>query len=216
MMGSQVNVATQSCDYGEAKTSKDKFVLETTDPLHIERLYVESIPRILKGSAKCVTINPNARVAENYSIAEDMSQVPCAMSTLEVLQSFPAQRSAFISVIGVVDPNNSLVLTFDMLNVKKRLPHHMTFQIESTYWKANIFQIVIDEGASTCIMSLSCWNAIGSPFVVPSPTLLTAFDGHSHRPHAIIPTFPICVGGKVINIKVEIIDDNLYCNLLLG
>ncbi len=103
-----------------------------------------------------------------------------------------------------------------MLNVKKRLPHHMAFQIKFTYRKTNIFWIVIDEGASTCVMSMSCWKAIGSPSTVPSPTFLTTFDGHSHRPHRIIPTFPICVGGKVVNIEVEIIDANLDYNLLLG
>lgn len=92
----------------------------------------------------------------------------------------------------------------------------MAFQIKSTYLKTNIFRIVIDEGASTCLMSMSCWKAIGLPSAVPSPTLLTAFYGHSHRPHEIIPTFPICVGGKVVNIKVEIIDAKLDFNLLLG
>ena len=45
---------------------------------------------------------------------------------------------------------------------------------------------------------------------------MTAFDGHSHKPHGIILAFPICVGGKVVNIKVEVIDANLGYNLLLG
>ena len=91
----------------------------------------------------------------------------------------------------------------------------MAFQIKSTYRKTNIFRKVIDEGASTCVMSMSCWKAIRSPSVVPSPTLLMAFDGHSHRLHGIIPAFPICVGEKVINIEVEIIDANIDYNLLL-
>lgn len=65
-------------------------------------------------------------------------------------------------------------------------------------------------------MSMSCWKAIGSPSAVPSPTLLTTFDGNSHGPHGIILAFPIFVGGKVVNIKVEIIDANLDYNILLG
>lgn len=133
MMGSHVNVATRSCDYGEAETSKDKSILRTMDPLHIEQPSIESIPRIQKGFSKCATINPNARAAQNYSIVEDLAQSPCAMSALEVLQSCPSQRSALLSAIGAVDPNNSLMLTFDILNVKKVLPHHMVFQIKSTY-----------------------------------------------------------------------------------
>ena len=35
-------------------------------------------------------------------------------------------------------------------------------------------------------------------------------------PHGIVPAFPICVGGKVVNIEVEIVDANLDYNLLLG
>ena len=35
-------------------------------------------------------------------------------------------------------------------------------------------------------------------------------------PHGIIPAFPICLGGKVVNIEVEVIDANLDYNLLLG
>ena len=51
---------------------------------------------------------------------------------------------------------------------------------------------------------------------VPSATLLIAFDGHYHRPHGIVPAFPICVGGKNVNIEVEIVDASLDYNLLLG
>jgi len=36
MMGSHINVATRSRDYGEAETSKDKSIPITTNPLHIE------------------------------------------------------------------------------------------------------------------------------------------------------------------------------------
>lgn len=110
MMGSNVHVTTRSRDYGEAETSKDKTVPGGTD-VHIERPPVETIPQILKGSAKCATINPNAKAAQNYSIVEDLAQSPCAMSALEVLQSCQAQRSALLSAIGVVDPANSFVLT---------------------------------------------------------------------------------------------------------
>lgn len=65
-------------------------------------------------------------------------------------------------------------------------------------------------------MSISCWKAIGSPEVAPYPTLLTTFDGHSHRPHGILPAFLVCVGGKVVNVEVDIVDSNLDYNILLG
>jgi len=175
MMISHIGIAMGACDHSESETSKAKYVPETTEPLHIERPSIESIPRIPKGSTKRSTINPNARAAQNYSIVEDMAQIPCAMLALEVFQSCPTQRSALLLEIGAIDPKNSLVLTFDMLNVKKRLPHHMAFQIKYRYQKTNIFQTVIDEGASTCVMSMSCWKANGSPSAVPSLTLLMTF-----------------------------------------
>ena len=71
-MGANVHVATWSRDYGEAENSKDKTVPGNTD-LHIERPPVETIPRIPKGSAKRMTINPNARATQNYSIVEDLA-----------------------------------------------------------------------------------------------------------------------------------------------
>ena len=83
MMSSHIDVAMKACDYGEKKTSKANSVPKATEPLHIKRPSIESIPRILKGSAKRSTINPNARAAQNYLIVEDLAQSPCAMSTLK-------------------------------------------------------------------------------------------------------------------------------------
>ena len=82
--------------------------------------------------------------------------------------------------------------------------------------KDQYFLIVVDEGASTCVISISCWKASGSPQVVPSPTLLTTCDVHSHRPHGIVPSLPIFFGDKTVNIEVKIFDTNLDYNLLLG
>jgi hypothetical protein len=76
--------------------------------------------------------------------------------------------------------------------------------------------MVVDEGASTCVMSLACWKAIGQPILSPSPTLLTAFDGHSFQPHGIIPSFLMQLGGKTVCIEVEVVDTSLDYNLLLG
>jgi hypothetical protein len=79
----------------------------------------------------------------------------------------------------------------------------------------NIFRTVVDEDASTCIVSLACWKAIGQPALSPSPTLLTAFDGHYFRPHGIIPSFPVQLGGKIMCVQVEVVDAPLNYNLLL-
>lgn len=66
-----------------------------------------------KGSSKCLTFNANARATQNYYIIEDIAQSPYAMLVLEVLQSFPTQRSELLIVIREVDPNSSLLIMFD-------------------------------------------------------------------------------------------------------
>ena len=130
-----MDIATRSLDYGGEESLKARDAPDATEPLHITRPTVEPIPRMPKASTKRTTINPNARAAQNYSIVEDLAQSPCAMSALEVLQSCPAQRNALLTAIGDVDPKNSLMITFDMSNFKKRLPHHMAFHIKSSYRK---------------------------------------------------------------------------------
>ena len=75
---------------------------------------------------------------------------------------------------------------------------------------------MVDEGASTCMMSLACWKAISQPKLSLSPTFLMEFDGHSFRPHGIIPSFPVQLGGKTMCIKFEVVYVPLDYNLLLG
>ena len=65
-------------------------------------------------------------------------------------------------------------------------------------------------------MSLACWKALGSPELVPSTTLLTAFDGRSFCPHGILPAFEIKLAGKAVSVEVEVIDTHLDYSLLLG
>jgi hypothetical protein len=64
----------------------------------------------------------------------------------------------------------------------------------------NIYQMVVDEGALTCIMSISCWKSLGSPNIDTSATLLKLFDGHMFQPHGIITALPIELGGKTISV----------------
>ena len=65
-------------------------------------------------------------------------------------------------------------------------------------------------------MSLSCWKALGSPELVPSNTLFTAFDERSFHPHGILPNFEIKLAGKVVSVEVEVIDAPLDYKFLLG
>jgi hypothetical protein len=75
---------------------------------------------------------------------------------------------------------------------------------------------VLDEGTTTCIMSLTCWKALGSPQLTTSETILKYFDGHFFKPHRILPSLPIELAGKTVSVEVEVIDATLDYNFLLG
>jgi hypothetical protein len=109
---------------------------------------------------------------------------------------------------------------FDTTDLKPHLPYHVSFQIVVAHpmksSTENIFCTVVDEGASTCVMSLACWNSIGQTILSPSPTLLMDFNDHYFRPHGINPSFPVQLGGKTVCIEVEVVDEPLDYNLLLG
>ena len=78
------------------------------------------------------------------------------MSALEVLQSCPSQQKALLSTIGGIDPTDSSLLTFDLENFTPRLPHQIALVIQVGINSLNIHRVVVDEGASTCVMSSAC------------------------------------------------------------
>lgn len=75
---------------------------------------------------------------------------------------------------------------------------------------------MINEGASTYIMFVSCWKATGSLPLNQYPNALEAFDGRGSRPYGILTNLPIMLEGKTIDLEVEVVDVNLNYNLLLG
>jgi hypothetical protein len=101
--------------------------------------------------------NPHAKAAHNYSLVDDLAQSPAAMSVLEVLQTYPSQRKSLLSSLGVVDPANMQLITFDSDSREPRLPTQVTFQIPVKVWNTTVYRCIIDEGASTCIMSKHVW-----------------------------------------------------------
>jgi hypothetical protein len=138
------------------------------------------------------------------------------MSALEVLQSCPMQHKALLSAIHGVDPSDLSLIYFDSENCEPRLPPSVTFMLTIGCLGKNIFLTILDEGAATCIMSLSCWQALGSPTLVLSLIVSKEFDRHVFKPHGILTTLPIEIGGKTISIDTEVIDAPLDYNLLLG
>ena len=162
------------------------------------------MPKIPKGVFKKALHHPNMRDAANYSVVEYLAQPPCAMLPLEVLQSCPAQRDALLAALGSMD-SSSLMAKFNLFAFKILIPYHVALSVDVIHGGKTIGKKIVDEGDSACVMSLSCWKALGSQELVPSNTLLTAFDGRSFRPHGILPTFEIKLAGKVVSVEVEVI-----------
>ena len=77
------------------------------------------------------------------------------MSALEVLQSFSVQRNELLSILGAQDPSSLNIISFSA-QAKPHLPHYVSIQIHVAYKGINIQRTMVDEGASTCVMSLSC------------------------------------------------------------
>ena len=109
-----------------------------------------------------------------------------------------------------------LMEKFNLFDVNILLSYDVDLLVDVIHGGKTIRKTVVDEGASTCVMSLSCWKALGSPELVPSNTLLTAFDGRSFHPHGILPSIEIKLAGKAVSIEVEVIDAPLDYNFLLG
>jgi hypothetical protein len=221
MVKSDAFIMNRAHNYRKPRTPEKGKEAETPSlPLQIEKTLGETMTHIPKGALKRASHNPNARAAQNYFVVEDLSQTPCAMSTLEVLQSCPTQRKALLTALGSTETCNLGTIMLDTTDLKPRFPYHVAFQIVVAHpmktFTRNIFHTVVDEGASTCVMSLACWKAIDQPELSLSPTLLTAFDGRSFRPHGIIPSFPVQLGGKTVCVKVEVVDAPIDYNLLLG
>jgi hypothetical protein len=105
MVNSQVHVATWSRDYSSPKNAPgiESLPPPLNMPLHIEK--PNPPPCIPKGVLKRSTHNPNSRATQNYSIVEELGQTPYAMLALEVLQTCPSHRNAFLFVLGALDPS---------------------------------------------------------------------------------------------------------------
>ena len=93
------------------------------------------------------------QAASNYNIVDDLAQSPAAMSVLEVLKNYPSQRNTLLSAIGAIDPNDSNLMAFDLDQSEPRMPSTLAFQVCVSVQNFFIHRCIIDEGASTCVMS---------------------------------------------------------------
>jgi hypothetical protein len=143
-------------------------------------------------------------------------QAPSAMWALEFIQIFPAQWKALLKAIGGIDPIDTNLIIFYLEDHILRLPPQLAFQIQVFVSDKNICRTVIDEGASTCVMSIACWKAIDSPPLTESHNMLKAFNGSGFKPCGVLPSLPLTLEGKSVNVEVEVFDAPLNYNLLIG
>jgi hypothetical protein len=160
--------------------------------------------------------NPQAREAHNYSLVDDLEKSPAAMSVLEVLQTCPTQRKSLLSALGAVDPSDTRLITFDLDSCEPHLPVAVAIQVLVKIWNITVHRCIIDEGASTCIMSKIVWQKLGSPKFIPSAITLRAYDRRPSSPEGLFQNVPVELGGKTILIDIEVIDAQLDYNILFG
>ena len=153
-----------------------------------------------------VSNNVMAIAAVSYNIVDGLAQTPTAMSALEVLKTCPTQRKSLLAALGAVDPSDSNFITFDMENGEPRMPSTIDFQIPVSIWNLVVHPCIVDEGASTCIMSTLVWKKLGSPILQPSSTTLRAYDGHPTKSQGILPHVPIILVGKIVLIDIEVVN----------
>jgi hypothetical protein len=146
---------------------------------------------------------------------------PCASTLYDVSSRSPsklctAQRKALLKAIGGIDPTGTNLIIFDLEYYIPRLPPQLSFQIQVVVQNKNICRTVINQGASTCVMSVICWKAIGSPTLTESHNKLKAFNGTGFKPYDVLPSLSITLEGKLVNVEVEVFDAPFDYNLLLG
>ena len=98
------------------------------------------------------------------------------------------------------------MITFNVDNYKSSLSHQLTFHIATRVVGRKIHQTVLDEGASTLVLSMSCWKSIGSLELNKSPTTLKYFNRQGFQPHGLLLALSIESWGKNVSIQVEVVD----------
>ena len=116
----------------------------------------------------------------------------------------------------MADGSSPLVIKFETHRVQPCFPYYVSLLVHVECLNNTIKHTMIDEGAATSVMSLSWCNALGSPALSKSGTMLTAFEKISFRLHDILPSLEVQLGGKTVAIEVEVVDAPLDYNILLG
>jgi hypothetical protein len=90
------------------------------------------------------------------------------MSILEILQTYLTQQKSLLSTLEEVDPADTKLITFDLDSGEPHPPALVYFQIPVKILNITVHRCIIDEGASTCIISKVVWKKLDSSDLVPS------------------------------------------------
>ena len=97
-------------------------------------------------------------------------------------------------------------MAFDLDKATPRLPSMVTFQIPVSVQNITIHRCVIDDGASTCIMSKNVWQKLGAPELKPFVITLRAYDGRPLTPVGLFQNVLVCLARKMVHIDIEVLD----------
>ena len=103
------------------------------------------------------------------------------------------------------------MIHFNVENYKSRLPNKLAFQVITKVVGKKVFRMILDEGASTSMLSLSCWKALGSLELVTSPKNLKSFYGRGFQPHGFISSLAIKLVNSNDSPQMWKLDSSEYC-----
>ena len=125
MMTEEVNLQTRWNQYNTTIEPADTLVESTSKSVNAPL----QLPPFPCPPICIITNNTTARAVVSYSIVDDLAQTPTAMSALEVLKTSPMQWKSLLAALGVVDPSDSKLITFDIENGELHMPLTIVFQI---------------------------------------------------------------------------------------
>ena len=67
-----------------------------------------------------------------------------------------------LSYIGVNDDKSSSIIKFETMGLQPHFPYYVSLLIHVECLNMTLKRTIIDEGVAASMMSLSCWNGLGS------------------------------------------------------
>jgi hypothetical protein len=153
----------------------------------------ETMTHIPKGALKNTLTTQMQGLPKNYFVVEDLSQTPCAKSSLEVLQSCPSQRKALLAALGSSETCNPGTIMLDMTNLKPCLPQPDiinvgvglypplmgTFDYPPSTDNVHYMPVVLGQPRAKIFQILSFRRTyFNNPWTLPSPSAMMEGTGH--------------------------------------